>query len=262
MPPSRHLTGRGVPLRAKVDRLLLRCLEKDPARRLGSMEVLERELRNLACLTGAAARPPTPNLAAAATEDRADDEPPLPSSPAQVRELLHESIQELGRMALAQRAATEQMAFELSRLEQVDGAVRLARIKHEELVERVDEVRQGLREREARLRYAIIELSLTRDHLASGPGGHAQGGDLAFQVSELEQRLARLEHHRQGVCRTLGAELDRHQEEVDAEQERHASYHRRILGQIEAVRHRLSGEDAVGLYRIVMKGHGELNRPR
>jgi len=244
-------------LPTKVDRLVLRCVEKDPACRIGSMEVLERELRNLACLTGTGkARGNGERKAAGGVKDREPpDEAPLPASPGQVRELYYQSIQELGRMALVQRVVSDQMEHEISQLAQVEQAVRQAEVKNEELEERVEGVRQELREREASLRYAIIDLSLTRD----GAGG-ASAGDLAFQISELEQRLARLEVQRGEVFSTLGEELSRHQDVVNSEDSRRASCYRRILGQIEAVRGRLNGEDAVGLYRTIMRCQEALTR--
>ena len=260
VPPSRRAAALGVGLPAKVDRLVLRCVEKDPARRIGSVEVLERELRNLACLTAAepgkmkGARPLT---RAPEEEQQSSDEAPLPASPALVRELLYQSIQELGRMALARRVVADQMEQELAQVARVEQAVRLAGQKHEELEERVEGVRQELREREASLRYAIIDLSLTRD--GAGPGSAAVG-DLDFQISELEQRLARLEIHRAEVFATLGVELARHREEVDAEEQRRASCHRRILGQTEAVRGRLTGEDAAGLFHTITRCQGALAR--
>ena len=159
---------------------------------------------------------------------------------------------------MSQRVASGETEHELSALDDVNEAVRVAWQKHEELEERVEEVRQGLREREASLRYAIIDLSLTRENLAEKGGDSQQVRELEFQVAELEESLGKLEKNRGEVFEALGSELDKHREQVAVDEQRRASSHRRLHGQIEAIRHRLSGEEAVALYRTVSRCHAAL----
>lgn len=263
VPPSRRLQDRDT-LPAKVDRIITRCLCKDPARRPGSMTTIGQELRSLIQLTGAARLSRvtlTEGVPAVGSVDPEEREAPLPESPARVRDLLYASIHELARLAMAQRVASDEMKLELATLEEVEAGMRQVQTEYEEIDERVEEVRRGLREREASLRYAIIDLSLTRDSLADRPEAASQVRDLEFQVTALEQSLARLEKHRGEVMETLTKELLRHQEAVDSEERRIGSCHRRLHGQIEAVRHRLSGEDAVALYRTITRCQRALKIP-
>lgn len=222
-----------------LESVVMQCLAKDPAERFASMAEVAgelaamfritappaEELRRGAALTPAPQPPPVPPDAA----EQSGECPGLPETPAQVRALLYDSIFELAQMAAMEpNDPPEALLEELRALQGLRRELDRLRRQAEDPEARLETVRQELREREATLRYAIVDLNWTRTRLQEGGASEAEIMDVAYQVAELEGSLAKLEQQRGELLAALQQELRRSRDRMRALEQQMVPHYRRL----------------------------------
>ncbi len=243
--PSSVLPEGEPPLPPELETLILRCMEKDPARRPASAtEVLAGLRSSLEALqekSPASAYVSVASLASVQFEEMDFDEPTLirkdaiapevdptraPSQGVEVQRLGLDANQtwEWDRICKkAKRLAAElrdhrlgsaSLTTLLSTLQDLDEQVMALETEIALLTSKQEDLDNLSRERESRLRYAVVDLSVERGRLLDEPGSDDTVlADLDYQIQMLETRIA-------DVFKDREAQLDRVQQERDALEQR------------------------------------------
>ena len=218
-PPSVHLIPGAEPLPPGVERIILQCLEKDPDRRPREAAEIARIFEHQAQQRPSYARI-VPLVKVGPLPDAEDDwsevtldvetlvptEPDLQSPPAPAAA---DGEDPAGRREWIWSQAVKKCRALTRRLgDHRLGSVHLIRLlgSLSDIEERVVSLETGLalaasrlaelnnmvREAEARLRYAVVDLSMERGRLQDEGADQNVYADLDFQIRTLEQRLAGL----------------------------------------------------------------------
>jgi serine/threonine protein kinase len=302
LPPSTKLKGHQIP--PALDALVLRCLAKETRDRYQTGGELRRDLIKVRAIlfgmseeivrrrrqTGV-----SPAAKGKMTEgwqslggkvpellspvDSGFFEPPTtttslhpkaPSDPEQMegdyRDLLRELAMALVKAVLAPPETSEILERLLVAEEEIaslTGTIALAE-------QNFDRIRFEYSQREKRLRYAVLDLSMEQAKLqglgAADPNVAAQMkdqiGDLAFQISELNKRCQETEEERDAQIRELDAEVKRFRKTRRELEEETATLFQTLHSQVESLRSSASAEDLVALYTRLDAIVGSMNAGR
>ena len=248
VPPSRRTGAHDVP--AKLDNIILRCLEKNPEDRFKTMGEVSRELRLL--LPQAQSSPMEEEITGRwklPTGAEKDIEEPLPESPTRLRQLFYDTLLELADWALKEGVASEEMGLEVSSLRKVKDEVALITTQAAIIENRFEDIRRDLRERESTLRYAMIDLNLAKNDAKKSAAGEENVNDTDFQIAELERNLADLEQKRSERFSALNQELQKNRDLLKSMEQKLAIHYRRIYAYLDDVETGGNGVEARRLHR-------------
>lgn len=264
--PSRSTTGYAIP--ASLGQVILRCMRKRPQQRYGDMGEVRQALEDfLAGADSAAAQGPTdwPPLRASKVTTRSVRKPgtgPLPSSAKELRELLFNCIHDLSGLLLHRGLAGPELGPEYESLGRVNEEMQACDDRCEDTERRAAALRQQMRERESKLRYAIIDLNL----LISGKPREDQTpediNDVEYQIKELEVSLGRLETEFSGQFSELDAELRGHRDYRKALEQQMTLHYHRLHTILDQVRHLASGATTRKLYDTILQCRQALKEKR
>jgi hypothetical protein len=293
LPPSTKLRGSQIP--PALDALVLRCLAKETADRYQTGAELRRDLMKVRAIlftmsdsivgkrrqTGAMS--PTPkskltegwsSLGGKVPELLAPVEagvlpeplvtstslhPSLPTGaddPERIREEYREVLRELAMMLVKAVLAPPETSEILERLlvaeeeiASLTGTIALSE-------QNFDRIRFEYSQREKRLRYAILDLSMEQAKLKGlaaadpqrAPALRAQVEDLEFQIGELTKRCKEMESERNGQIQELDSEVKRYRETRKELEEETANLFQNLHSQVEALRQTAQTEEQQQLY--------------
>ncbi len=244
VPPSRRAGTPDIP--SDLDSVVLRCLQKHPGDRFPNMEAVARMLRTM--LGGVDVTPRIERVSDTIPILKEEPEQqPLPESPARLRQLFFDSIYMLSKHMLVLRRATREMADEVEALTRTRQDAQVVSARGESTENRFEDVRQVMREREATLRYAIIDLNLAR----SDEGGDIDPRDVEFQIAELERSLGKLEAERVEQFATLKVELNKHREQYKNLEQRMVLHYRRLYAHLEDVMDTVDDQQSLQMYQLI-----------
>ena len=218
-PPSVHMPPGAEPLPPGVERIILQCLEKDPERRPRQAaevaQIFESRLQRQASHTRI-----VPPIRVGAPPDEKNDwcevtldadtfvpTDPDPLSPVPSADVSGEDMAtrrewywgqavkkcgELIRRLRDHRLGSVELIRLLSRLSDVQEQVVSLETEIALADSRLRELDSMVRDAEARLRYAVVDLSMERGRLVDEGAQKNIYADLDFQIRSLEQRLAGL----------------------------------------------------------------------
>ena len=138
------------------------------------------------------------------------------------------------------------MADEVETLTRTRQEAQVVSARGEGTENRFEDVRQAMREREATLRYAIIDLNLSR---TDGDGGNAR--DVEFQINELEHSLGKLEIQRGEQFEALKVELNKHREFFKSLEQRMVLHYRRLYAHLEDVMDSVNDPESIHMYQLI-----------
>lgn len=249
VPPSRRSGAHATP--AELDALVLRCLEKNPRDRFGSMREVQQALQTMLPAVGAPTyeeaeeQEPeeiTGRWVVAPQLEEAPEEP-LPDAPGKIRALFYDTIYELTEHIVELGAGHAEMRDAIDALGELrEESSQLA--SQIELTEnRFEDIRRELRERESTLRYAIIDLNLAKSDLAERDVREGSAvSDLEYQIARLEESLAQLERERRERFAQLNRELQSARERNKTLEHQMAAHYRRLYAELDEVRGRVDTE--------------------
>ena len=248
VPPSRRVGAAGIP--QDLDAVILRCLQKHPSDRFESTEPVAHMLRTI--LGGVeVARREVRDMSTIQIPRMPEQEEPLPESPARLRQLFFDSIQALAHYCVAHGQGSEELEAELAALSQVSQEAHSVASQGESTENRFEDVRQQLRERESTLRYAIIDLNLTRTDLQTPGGEQRSMADVEFQITELERSLGALEQQRVKQFATLKDELNKRRERYKVLERQTIVHLRRLYALLDDLRPDQQDPEAQRMYRMI-----------
>ncbi len=249
VPPSRRVGTPSIP--SDLDSVVLRCLQKHPSDRFPNMDTVARMLRTM--LGGVEVTPRMERVSDTMPILREDTgEHPLPESPARLRQLFFDSIYQLAKHLVNQRKVSREVVEEVETLTRTRQEAAVVSARGESTENRFEDVRQGMREREATLRYAIIDLNLSR----SDKGG--EGGDVDYQIAELERSLAKMESTRVEQFNRLKEELNKQREGYKALEQRMVLHYRRLYAYLEDAMETVADAESVQLYKLIERCRGQM----
>jgi serine/threonine protein kinase len=290
-PPSTKMRGHSIP--PALDGLILRCLAKDPAERYQNGSELRRDLmkvraimfslsdefvgrkRSTGLITPAVVSKMSegwqdlggkvPELLTPADGDSFMTEPPVTSTGlhapvsdpevlrAELRDLLRELAMALVQAVLAPPETSdilERLLVAEEEIASLTGTIALAE-------QNFDRIRFDYSQREKRLRYAILDLSMEQAKLkglaAADPSAAdellTQVEDLTFQISALNQRCQETEEERNLQIRELDVEVKRYRQERKELEDETANMFQTLHAQVEALRPTATTDELKDLYQ-------------
>jgi serine/threonine protein kinase len=302
-PPSSKLREHHIP--PALDALILRCLAKDPADRYQTGAELRRDLLKVRGLlfnmsdeivarrkgTGSLAAIPEKrmtegwhNLGGSVPEILADANPwsgePPPStatsaqapaqSPDRAREAYHEVLRELAialvRAVLASPEASECLERLLVLEEEIASLTGTIALSEQNF----DRIRFDFGQREKRLRYAILDLTMEKAELEGrmaaapevAPRMKTQVDDLVFQIGELTQRCAEIETERSAQIHELADEVQGYRQTRQELELETAELFQNLHTQVERLRGAAPAEELQVLYARLDQLRSSLGRAR
>ena len=177
-------------------------------------------------------------------------EQPLPESPARLRQLFFDSIFQLSKHMVLLRKASRAMADEVEILTRTRREAQIVSARGESTENRFEDVRQAMREREATLRYAIIDLNLARSD-GQEPSTAQEVRDVEYQVSELERSLSQLEVQRAEQFAALKVELNKQRELYKSLEQRMVLHYRRLYAHLEDLMDEAQEPESTHMYQLI-----------
>jgi len=307
LPPSSKLRGtQSIP--PALDALVLRCLAKEPDERYQSGAELRRDLMKVRAILFTMSdeivgrkRPPSsavpsvrsrmtegwhslggkvPELLAPVEGGVFFGEPPATSTAlhprlpeddperlrADYRDLLRELALALVKAVLAPPETSEILERLLVAEEEIAALTGTIALSEQNF----DRIRFEYSQREKRLRYAILDLSMEQAKLkglaaadpASAAGLAGQIHDLAFQIGELNKRCEEVEEDRKRQIQELNGEVQRYRQSRTELEEETAELFQALHSQVEALRPASSSDELRGLYAGLDGLRGSIDRAR
>jgi serine/threonine protein kinase len=239
--PSDCVPAGAAPLPAELERLILQCLEKDPARRpqnaseiLSCLKVLTNERSS--SVSHSSIRyvsiealeldfesdwdDDTQLVAFVSQEGSSGDPQPLDDGANQgwYWNQVCKKSKELACTLRDQRLGTVELTRALSELSDVEEVVMSLETEIVLLKARQEDIETLTREREARLRNAVVDLSVERGRLLDEQSVDQRViAALDYQILQLEQRIA-------GVIDEERAEIERIQEDLQQKRDRNVTH--------------------------------------
>lgn len=241
--PSDCMAPNAVPLPPELDDLLLRCLQKAPDQRpanASEVAILFKQLgervREQTRVSGFHPPPPSgealqtspePNWVSGSTREHHAVSHTLPLGVVSPEEFqtgqdpqrqwlwnrITNKTKELAAKLISIRLASQELFQTIGEVAGCDNRVIGLETDLVIVDSHYDETAAKYREREATLRYAVVDLSLQRGRLIDqGVLGHSPVVDLEFQISELEKRLAEVTDEKAMVLQQIESDMLRKRE--------------------------------------------------
>ncbi len=206
-PPRPSEEKPGVP--PELDALVLRCMAKDPAQRYARASELVAVYQSVLHPAAAPAAPPVsspPRRSPPARMDSVVDERVL------LERNLAECVLELAEHLRDRNLGSPQITQELAAILELEERLLEARNHKQMLQAQLEAIESSGRERAARLRHAII--SLTMEVKARQEAQDPSYEDVKFQILELERRLSDVISEQERSERDLESQLSRWIQEI------------------------------------------------
>lgn len=206
-PPRPSEEKPGVP--PELDELVLRCMAKDPAQRYARASDLVAVYQSVLQPAAPAAAPPVLNPPRKMPSVRMDS---VLDERARLERNLAESVLELAEHLRDRNLGSPRITQELAAILELEERLLEARNHKHMLQTQLESIESSGRERAARLRHAII--SLTLEAKAQMPKEDASPRDVRFQILELEKRLSDVISEQERNERELESQLARRIQEI------------------------------------------------